>query len=115
MPDEQPLVKCADCGYLGLRHTTTRQLLEADEVFRQKGQIRADGNHWLYDEHPVCFAQKINFREKIGNQPHNEYELRGKVVQAEWNCNGFIKWQPGLTPKEHQEMMMLEEQRKWQL
>jgi len=47
-------VKCADCGFLGLRSARTRDIVEAEESIRQGSGMPSDNNGWFYDDKPLC-------------------------------------------------------------
>lgn len=101
MPDK---VRCADCGFLAARHKDTRQLLDGEPMLRDRGYLPA--TH--YDEHPVCFANKVKFRspEEMGIST-NEDKRKEKLHHPR-DCDGFTPWRIGFTPKEHQEMLLSE-------
>ena len=56
--------KCADCGFLAVRHRETRQLLDAEDKLRWAGEMPTplDSRGYIYDEWPVCFVRAIDFR-----------------------------------------------------
>ena len=101
MPDK---VKCSQCGFLAARHSQTRQLLDAETVLRERGKLPSS----IYDEHPICFVNMIDFRgsDAIGLSP-NEDKCK-EVLQSERLCEGFVPWMQGFTPKEHKEMLLTE-------
>jgi hypothetical protein len=119
------VVRCADCGYLGLRNLETGALDEADEAFLRDATIRpVSGVRSMaaYDALPVCAKGAVNFREEAnpGHQP--------SIVQAitkPRECREFMKRHTGLAPKEHRQMeidhfirteqaRLAREQREWQ-
>lgn len=103
-------VKCADCGFLAVRHFETRQLLDAEPLFRSRGYIPSvtvgkGADSRAYDEHPVCFANYINFRTPEEAGISASEGTRRDAVQKERECPHFTQWQQGFTPKEHREMI----------
>ena len=99
-------VKCADCGYLAVRHRQTRQLLDAELLLRERGYLLEENpgtGKTVYEPHPICFVQKIKFRDKVGASP-TEQSLKD-AVQNIWECDQFTDWKQGFTPKEHREMI----------
>jgi hypothetical protein len=96
------MVKCPDCGYLAVRNYETRQPLDAEELFRERGFIPAPGRasiDLIYDEFPSCFARAFDLRiERGGTQP--SHDKRGEVVNKPRECPKFTPWVQGFTPKE---------------
>jgi hypothetical protein len=112
-------VKCADCGYLAVRHFQTRQLLDAEDTFRTNGtipQVQLDlrTHCWIYDDWPVCFANEISFREASEIGRVSDSETRTRAIHKERNCNSFTPWKQGFTPKEHEEMIQQNALLEWQ-
>lgn len=109
------MVKCAECGFLAMRHSQTRQLMDAEEKLRTRGYIDSlsiSSHDLVYDKYPVCYALKLDFRSEIGG--NSDESTRTKAVQCERNCDGYTPWQIGFTPKEHKEMIQEAERRRWQ-
>lgn len=109
MPDN---VKCAECGYLAVRHVETRQLLDAEIAFREQGSLPSRRSpDWIgipiYDELPVCFARAVSFRQEIKTPASDERRL--DCVQKQRNCDKITDWHQGFTPKEHREMLLSKE------
>jgi len=107
------MVKCAECGYLAVRHLETRELREAEGTYRDTGEIPRDLNRpkHLYAEVPLCFEHLRIF------DPHQCASATGRqgVLQAEIGpCVGFTKWDLGFTPKEHREMLDRQRLLEWQ-
>lgn len=107
------MAKCVDCGYLTVRHYFERNLVEAESKIRKGEQWPAQQgtNLCLYERTPLCFVMA----NKIGNKS-NDYsamEFRDAICE-ERNCDYFIHWQQGFTPKEHREMIDRKEMLKWQ-
>lgn len=105
MPDA---VKCADCGFLGLRCTDTNiKLIEAELQFRQTGEVPPRGDGAGYDAFPVCFPGACIFREETSSAAKQIAE----VLAKERKCDSFTRWKQGHSPKEHWEML----DRQWML
>jgi hypothetical protein len=103
-------VKCAKCGFLGLRHLQSRQLLEAEKLFREDGHIPAPGIGSLdltFDTLPVCLADVADFRRECGNGDPSQ-EKRKEAVNKERSCPEFTPWRVGFSPAEHYEMILSE-------
>jgi len=93
------LVKCADCGFLAVRKKVTRELVDAESTTREIGAL--DGER--YDPYPICFVREIGIQREVGG---NLTADRIKaVLLLERDCKSSTKWQQGLTPKEHYEMI----------
>jgi len=122
------VAKCADCGFLAVRHIQTRNLEEVEYESRQEGEILTN----RYYRYPVCFVMAVNLRERleeIENLPENaprQQDAYGNYTWPTWEdlvkilidnereCELFTKWRQGYTPKEHQEMMDRERRDKFE-
>mgnify|MGYP001618254105 CR=1 FL=1 len=130
MPDE-PMVKCAACGFLTLRNDYTGELDEVDSTFRQSGDPPArrrpdppgrleQSTDAIFDKPyllmPICFVRAWNLFEEFNLGPNPGYatlapDLVWKVITKPRPCAnsesklGFVKWEQGFTPKEHREML----------
>jgi len=97
------MVKCADCGFLAQRHIETRELRDAEEALRKSGKNLYHLSHdrkskvYIYEVPPLCTKRQTEFPTE--EQPIFE------AVQQERQCSVFMRWLPGFTPKEHQEML----------
>jgi hypothetical protein len=138
MPDEPgAMVKCAECGFLTLRNDFTGQLDEVDTTFRLSGEApkrrrpdspsrQPDGAPAIFDtpylQMPICFVRSWNLFQEFGLGPDLGYaevapDLVLEVITKPRECAnsesrlGFVKWEQGLTPKEHREML----DRQWRL
>jgi hypothetical protein len=105
-------VKCANCGFLAVRMVSTRLLVDAERETRKTGDLPSHGNHYIYEEFPVCFVQATDFVAEMGVPGR---DARHSAIQRDRECAAFTKWFQGFTPREHQEMIdrqwMLEYQR----
>jgi hypothetical protein len=101
---------------LAVRHFQTRQLLDAEQKFRDDGYIPDVAVDYktsvpAYDGYPVCFVRRIRLDQKIGNP--NNADARMRVVQST-TCEQHTPWLQGFTPREHREMIQEEARLKWQ-
>ena len=94
------MVKCVDCGLL------TSQDDEPNEVDRFK---RSQGVHY-----PKCATgQPEDPYRKYDDRPERETgsvdcEFSLSVINQEHNCDKFVRYMPGYTPRQH-----LEDEDKW--
>ena len=97
---ETPKVKCVNCGFLTLRHYKTGEFFEADGSTRRSGI----GPVSIGAFPPLCFRQRIDFKNEIhiAEREEREYPVVS-VIEADRECDEFQEWQQGFTPKEHQE------------
>lgn len=115
------MVKCVNCGFLAARNMDTRELEELDGTFREYGRppLRRIGGRNQYKgqyDIPLCFVQAVNFYsevESMGKLSEPQYEVKS-LIEQDRQCDSFVKWQQGFTPKEHREMLDRKEMLKWQ-
>lgn len=116
------MAKCSECGFLAVRNTKTRELVETEQNIRDTGEIEIVfddttrrfheiGSGYPMYELPLCFVGACDLRPEFGEN-HKAIEIKS-AISGERKCNSFIKWQQGFTPKEHREMIDREKQRKW--
>lgn len=116
------MVKCSECGFLAVRDIDTRELEEVDGTFREWGRPplkRIGGRNQYKGQYdiPLCFVQSYNLYDEVktaGGKPELDYVIVKSIIDQDRQCNSFIKWQQGFTPKEHREMIDREAMRKWQ-
>ncbi len=105
-------IRCADCGFLGLRNQTTGALDEADKRFREEVFFR--GAPQIHDSVPICAKSVINFRDEAN--PGDKDGIR-KALNKDRSCSchdKFTQWHVGFTPKEHQEMEIATKLKAWE-
>lgn len=93
--------RCKDCGLLAHRHRETRELREVEQLYRDNqtfSPVDADKN---FAGGPLCVGMVETFSSSKADL-HNQLE-------SERPCVRFIKWQLGLTPREHLVMSFLYE------
>ena len=103
------MVKCENCGFLTMRHTQTRELLEVEEATRIIGTILSG-----YIGNPICFAGAFHLEsERIMAQKGglSRTDSLVAILQEQRDCDKFTQWKLGSTPREHQEML----DRQWML
>jgi hypothetical protein len=96
------MVRCRDCGLVGVQPEDKGGAIELGRHFRETGVLPTRNFNVHHDA--LCFAQVVEF-------PPND-EPRKSVLDHERKCQKFIKWQPGLSPKEHIAMDIWERQHK---
>jgi len=126
-------VRCADCGYLGVRRCNDRALVSPDTEQRRTGEAPAPPDLEtqslmidipILETKPLCAMGAIlldeEFDDELGRSPPDalrqvsERNVAVLVTQKERQCGQFVKWMPALSPKEHLDMNVLERQREWQ-
>lgn len=100
-------VHCVHCGYLALRDRATQELRPADERYRHDGYmptgfVPGKGDRLLFEDSPVCTMHAASFESK------DRREGFEKVSEPRM-CEQFVQFQPGLSPREHLEMKLLQE------
>ena len=106
------MVRCADCGFLANRNFETGELVSVDEG-RQTGRFRTLPGV-TYGPVPTCFRMKANlFAEYLAEKSENR--LLAVIAKDRGECAGFVKWEPGFTPKEHREMLFDLERKKLEI
>ena len=119
------MVKCADCGYLGVRHPGTHELVGPDERQRQTGEpsSKADSHLWsiamgeppineiVLDPAPVCARGAFNlwseWKGHVTNGKSALFPAAKEVMRKDRKCRRFVKTIPGLGPKERVNMDLL--------
>ena len=109
-------VQCSKCGYLAIRENQSRNLVEVESGMRESWvhpPATAGTSFKKYDDSkPICFSQKIDFQEKLGSSASRD--RIDDLVKTPIECDSYVPWKQGFSPKEHAEMELLNEQRKWQ-
>lgn len=108
-------IKCINCGYLGVRHRHTREILEPESDLRERGYLLTQDpltNQTIYEKYPVCFAHALNFITLLGRTPTEQATL-GTITENR-SCDSFTQWHPSASPKEHKEMLAERERLDWQ-
>ena len=109
--------KCQDCGFLTARNRDTRYLDEAEASFRETGtplkirNLQTQKHGWPSntekdEDFPICFKQirGLMAEAKATVAPTHARKVL-QVITGEKECDYFVDWMQGFTPKEHQEMI----------
>jgi hypothetical protein len=111
------MVRCADCGFVGVRDQETKTLLELDQDARAKGKLPGHllGSALLEGKvvmigQPRCFMVAFDLLDECKNIGGENAALA--VIQVERQCPSFTQWHPGYSPKEHREMLFRIEEKK---
>lgn len=123
------MVKCADCGFLAMRNTETRELEEIDHVIRSSGQLpiwRVPSVEVTYYGTPdsrgsskkcecqaVCFLAAHDLRKEIESLDvrNDRQGAHLTVFNAERQCRHHTRYMQGFAPKEHAQLFLLDKQR----
>ena len=102
--------RCDQCGLLAVRHKATRELFEVEPLVREAWNIiwepNNDDGKAIFFGPPVCLAGAFSPEETRGLfADWTDSRMALQVIQRERECDQFIPWRQGLTPKEHLEMM----------
>ncbi len=111
---EQPKskVKCKDCGFLAFRRKESMELVAVDPSFRENPDMAARGRHAHYSSVPVCFVAESDIEDELSGCKIISTKSVGEVISKERECGGYTSVIHGLSPREHLQMQLLEEQRK---
>jgi len=111
------MVHCADCGFLSVQKPSSPELEETDGDLRRRWMLPSDPSrpsYKLYKDCPVCFANAVNLAEEIAAYGEFRPETVDAVIRFERDCPRFTPWRRGFSPKEHYEMIQMDEMRRWQ-
>lgn len=102
------MVKCKDCGLLGVRKNYDGEVVEATE------SIRSEGKNGSLPVKFICCGASAFFPEiehasihRIrGAGPERQEAVKAnlKAIDTDIDCLAHQDWVPGKTPKEHEEM-----------
>lgn len=95
------MAKCAECGYLAVLNRSTQELRDVSDQWRRTGGIPISGPHECC---PYCFVKAFPIEDEMRGAGSAEQDRFLQVIKLERNCQRFISWQQGLSPKEHREM-----------
>src|SRR5437660_377490 len=96
----QHSVMCRNCGFLAVRNAQTRELFEAEPLFRDQLEVPSDTGGVRYERVPICFARQPVFNDMVGSPIHEILP----ALHQERECDSFIPWTFGCSPREHREM-----------
>jgi hypothetical protein len=103
------MVKCQNCGFLSLRDGATR-LIEADIEAREEGHTSHSG----CSSTPYCFLMAIRIDKEPGPAEVAAPKRFVAIISRDRECSKFTDWHPGMSPKEHKEMIDEQRLREWQ-
>ena len=95
-------IKCADCGFLGVFDERTDEVKEATARARQSGE-QATSAQTTHRAKVFCYR---NAREMDWATINPEQVAT--LVNEPIDCVSYLAWSPGKSPKEHEEMTILE-------
>ncbi len=109
------MVKCSECGFLAVRNVETRELEEAESVYREFGVSPLMGKMEGHptDRHstiPLCIRGYQGLQHEITEALASDSRV-SQVVHKDRDCELYTEWLLGFSPKEHLEML----DRKWTL
>lgn len=109
----QESVTCAACGFFAVRHLESQLLVSPGAAQRKSGHPPGGPNaKCAVGTVPFCAVNSEAAHEHgVEYTPPAEFV---KIAKSTRECGAFTKWLPGLTPKEHLDMAVLEDQRTWQ-
>lgn len=111
LDSQKTTVKCKDCGYLAWRHRNTWELIEVDLEHREG---TADSLPSMAIRKEIVMSQEVCFcaAHDLRAEELSPAKSQEAVIWKDRVCTSYTKWCPGLSPKEHMQMHLLEEQRK---
>lgn len=102
----QSMVKCAECGLLTFRDTSTGKARDADERARSSGSyLREKDTLGVDNAKFLCYSGCSSFS---GCSESNKPADVVASIKVEIECDSFRKWIPAKTAKEHEEMSIVE-------
>ena len=105
------MVKCVECGLLSVRSLRLNQLTEVDEETRRTGKYVDDPSGGFNVIQPLlCCVLEYNLSQEVDRENDKGYV---EVIKAERDCQKFREWQPGLSPKEHVLIVLVDDWREW--
>lgn len=102
---EAPKVKCADCGYLFYRNSGYGHVVEAGVAERRSGDKPHNCNSM-----PEC-SRGVDL---AGEYSTGGFKAIREMLQKPRACDFFRQHVPGLLPKEHLDMDLLQQQQAFQ-
>lgn len=105
-------VKCADCGFFGVR-STSGQLVDVPYEWRvEEGDTRT-GKDTPFMLTPICTVNAFPLHEEI--QGDRSATSIWTVARRDRVCTRQTELVVGFTPKEHREMIDRKWERKWRV
>lgn len=97
--------RCGECGLLTVKENMGTSYYEVDIEYRTNG-MRYD-NLKRGEPTPRCLVMACNLREEaieLSREGNKESDQVMKIASKDRECEKFVPWVPGNTPKEHLEM-----------
>lgn len=103
-------VKCSECGMLCLRYSQSGQYCEANQDYRNHGKAPRNSvtGSPICDRVPHCHRGALPLHKMFTSLSPEEMAA---ALSAPRKCEQFVKWIPGLSPKEHEEIAWAQELR----
>ncbi len=95
--------KCRDCGLLSVRDMLTSEPRSADERARNDGVYASQGKKFVAGF--LCRANASNFS---GDSSMKSSVAAVESINVSIDCGEFVEWYPAKTPREHEEMTIIE-------
>ena len=103
------MVKCKDCGLLGVRQNYDGEVVEATDL------VRSEGKHEALPAKFVCYASSASFPDinhaskhrfsDNGPEKQEAVDANLNAITTDIDCLVHQDWSQGKTPKEHEEML----------
>ncbi len=104
------MVKCKDCGYLGVREANGTQLVNPDKTQREVGRAI----NGITEHCPVCAIAAFDLPAEHRDPPGmNPSEHAANIMAKDRECHQFTDNMPGLSPKEHIDMNLLAQNQRY--
>jgi hypothetical protein len=99
--------RCVDCGLVGMRHVESGEFRELDEITRENGHPKGRVACSAFAADLYAELQALG-QDRVGVEGGN---LRA-VLRKERDCDSFCKWNVGLSPRDHKQMIVEVEREK---
>ena len=102
------MAKCRNCGFLGLVDKESRETRPADDIYRKTGSFESERVSQRFLPVPVCSERQRDFARDIPDDWESVEEIKATRLTAlfkDFPCDKFHEWNPGLTIKDHKEMV----------
>jgi hypothetical protein len=94
------MARCADCGFLSVRSTSTHDLHEVRANWRETGGVPRE-----YISEPRCFVRAIRLEDERPSPETGEQSGFVEIIGRERNCPKFFPWMQGYNPRDHLDML----------
>jgi hypothetical protein len=100
---EGAMPKCNECGFLAVRDEYTEEICESSEFTRSRGMHKSSSGSAV-TANLFCYANSHAFPDVSGKADFK----KAAAINEEVPCPQFMHWLKGRTPKEHDEMSILQ-------